>query len=192
MRSQGLIGLILIQTIFISTSYSDATLDEGRKLAGQCKICHGSQGIAQIPIAPNIAGEPKQYIVEQLNAFRTGQRQHEMMSVVAKNLDDKSIELLALWYSSQHIQVEMNNPDADHTSVDGCIECHGINGVGTSDNVPHLAGESIIYIDTQLKAFRFDKRKHEVMSGISKQMSDEDIRKAAEWYSAISIEVADQ
>ncbi len=30
----------------------------GRKVANMCRTCHGIDGMAQIPIAPNIGGEP--------------------------------------------------------------------------------------------------------------------------------------
>ncbi|MDX1800124.1 MAG: cytochrome c [Marinobacter sp.] len=72
----------------------------GRKLAGQCKTCHGLDGIAKIPIAPNLAGESQIYIQNQLKAFRSGKRQHEMMSVVARDLTDKQIADVAAWYES--------------------------------------------------------------------------------------------
>lgn len=79
----------------------------GRQLAGQCQTCHGLDGIAQIPIAPNLAGESQIYIEKQLKAFRSGEREDEMMSVVAKNLTDKQISDLAAWYASIQITAIM-------------------------------------------------------------------------------------
>lgn len=79
----------------------------GRKLAGQCRTCHGLDGIAKIPIAPNLAGESQIYIEQQLKAFRSGKREHEMMSVVAKNLTDQQISDLAAWYESIKITATM-------------------------------------------------------------------------------------
>ncbi|MCG7601991.1 cytochrome c [Halomonas sp. McH1-25] len=72
----------------------------GRVLARQCQTCHGLDGIAQIPIAPNLAGESRIYIETQLKAFRSGKREHEIMSVVAKGLSDEDISNLAAWYES--------------------------------------------------------------------------------------------
>lgn len=80
---------------------------EGRKLAAQCKTCHGLDGIAKIPIAPHLAGESQIYIEKQLKAFRSGQRENEMMSVVAKNLTDQQISDLAAWYQSIEITAKM-------------------------------------------------------------------------------------
>lgn len=77
----------------------------GRQLAGQCATCHGIDGIAKIPIAPNIAGESQIYIETQLKAFRSGEREHEMMSVVAANLTDEQISDLGAWYESIEVSV---------------------------------------------------------------------------------------
>ena len=79
----------------------------GRQLAGQCQTCHGIDGIAKIPIAPNLAGESQIYLEKQLKAFRSGTREDEMMSVVAKNLTDEQISDLAAWYASIQISVTM-------------------------------------------------------------------------------------
>lgn len=81
--------------------------DAGRKLAVQCKTCHGLDGIAKIPIAPNLAGESQIYTEKQLKAFRSGKRENEMMSVVAKNLTDQQISDLAAWYESIEITAKM-------------------------------------------------------------------------------------
>ncbi|MEM7496601.1 MAG: c-type cytochrome [Pseudomonadota bacterium] len=77
----------------------------GREKAGQCKVCHGIDGIARMPIAPHIAGENMQYLVTQLRAFRSGKREHEIMSVVAAGLSDDDIDDLSAWYASIEIAV---------------------------------------------------------------------------------------
>ena len=63
--------------------------EAGHQVAGMCQTCHGLDGYAQIPVAPHIGGESGAYLVEQLLAFRSGERENEMMSVVAKNLTDE-------------------------------------------------------------------------------------------------------
>ncbi|MEM9046116.1 MAG: cytochrome c [Pseudomonadota bacterium] len=72
----------------------------GKKKAGQCRVCHGIDGIAQIPIAPHLAGESEIYLATQLKAFRSGKREHEMMTVVAKGLSDEDISDISAWYAS--------------------------------------------------------------------------------------------
>ena len=100
---------IAVLTSFLAMSPAAQGADpaEGRKLAAQCKTCHGLDGIAKIPIAPNLAGESQIYIEKQLKAFRSGKREHEMMSLVAKNLTDQQISDLAAWYQSIEITAKM-------------------------------------------------------------------------------------
>ena len=68
-----------------------------------------------------------------------------------------------------------------------CRTCHGLDGIAKIPIAPHLAGESQVYIETQLKAFRKGKREHEMMTVVAKGSSDEDISDLAAWYAAIEI-----
>ena len=74
--------------------------------ARMCANCHGEDGIAVVPGAANLAGQQKEYLIEQLRAFRVGTRQNAQMSVVAKPLTDQDIEELSDWYASIRITVE--------------------------------------------------------------------------------------
>ena len=62
-----------------------------------------------------------------------------------------------------------------------CQTCHGIDGLARIPTAPHIAGESQVYLVTQLKAFRSGTRTHEIMSLIAKDLSDEDIENLAAW-----------
>lgn len=100
--------LTLLLALCLATSHATtgamaADPAEGRKKARQCQTCHGLDGIATIPIAPHLAGESKIYLETQLKAFRSGKREHEMMSVVAKGLTDEDISDLSAWYASIRI-----------------------------------------------------------------------------------------
>jgi cytochrome c553 len=77
----------------------------GQALAGACAVCHGPYGLATLPNAPHLAGQPEIYLVEQLKAYRSGRRLHEVMGVIAKPLTDRQIEDLAAWYASIPIEV---------------------------------------------------------------------------------------
>lgn len=70
-----------------------------------------------------------------------------------------------------------------------CQACHGIDGISKQAHVPHIAGESDIYLIKQLKAFRSGERKDPQMSVMAKPLSDEDIANLAAWYSSIKIAV---
>ncbi|KDR44132.1 cytochrome C [Caballeronia glathei] len=82
-----------------STSFA-ADVKTGRAKAVQCQACHGMDGLAKVPEAPNLAGQNEDYLVKALKDFRSGARQNEMMSVVAKPLSDADIANLAAFYHS--------------------------------------------------------------------------------------------
>jgi cytochrome c553 len=168
---------------------AEATGDRaaGRKLAGQCRTCHGLDGYAKIPIAPHIGGEPVAYLANQLTAFRDGTREHEMMSVVSRGLSDQNIADLAAWYAGHKAEATLKKDDAN--APEACTTCHGTDGLSLVDDAPNLAGESALYIDTQLKAFRGGKRTHAVMSEIAAELSDEEIRAVANWYQSVGLKI---
>lgn len=72
-----------------------------------CENCHGADGMAVLPGAANLSGQQREYLREQLRAFRSGSRQNPQMSVIAKMLTDDDIENLSNWYASIKISVEM-------------------------------------------------------------------------------------
>lgn len=159
--------------------------EAGRKIAGQCRTCHGSDGFATIPIAPHIGGEPAEYLAAQLTAFRDGTRAHEMMTIVAANLSDQQIADLAAWYAGHKATVELTADPAGAPAQ--CVACHGTDGMHQVSDAPNLAGETNIYIDTQLKAFRSGKRTHEVMTDVAADLTNEEIRAFADWYAAVTL-----
>ena len=75
--------------------------------AQQCATCHGANGLSTLVNAPNLAGQPAIYIAEQMKAYRSGKRQHEVMNVIAKPLSDADIDTLAAWYASIKIEAKL-------------------------------------------------------------------------------------
>lgn len=68
-----------------------------------CLACHGPAGLGN-PRAgfPRLSGQNAVYIATQLKAFREGKRiddQHQMMSMIAKEMNDVDIEALASYIS---------------------------------------------------------------------------------------------
>jgi cytochrome c553 len=60
-----------------------------------------------VPDAPNLAGESAIYTTRQLQAFRSGERQYEQMSIIAEGLSDEDIADLDSWYASMKVIVEV-------------------------------------------------------------------------------------
>lgn len=76
------------------------------KAEAACALCHGRNGVATMPGAPNLAGQQQIYVAEQLKLYRSGKRHNEVMGVIAKTLTDKEIEGLSQWYASIVVKVE--------------------------------------------------------------------------------------
>jgi len=105
----GALGFLLLSG-FIWSAPGGAAEFPGRQKAQQvCAVCHGIDGIGKIPDVPNLAGESPSYIEKQLKAFRGGERKHEQMSIIAKDLKDQEIKDLAKWYASIKVKVEVPN-----------------------------------------------------------------------------------
>lgn len=71
-------------------------------LAATCANCHGTDGRAQpnAPV-PGLAGQSSDYIVEQMKAFKSGERKATIMHQIAKGFTDEQTRLLADYFASQ-------------------------------------------------------------------------------------------
>ena len=83
---------------------ADQAAAKGR--AAQCFVCHGADGLAKTPDAPNLAGQNGAYLVKALKDYRSGKREHEVMSMMAKNLSDDDISLVASYFTSIAVTVK--------------------------------------------------------------------------------------
>ncbi len=97
---------VLLVAALSGWSAAHADLQAGRQKAQMCATCHGAVGMATMANTPHLAGQPEVYLSEQLKNFRSGRRVHEMMTLIAKPLTDDDIQNLALWYSSQQIELK--------------------------------------------------------------------------------------
>jgi len=99
------LSFVLLVCAALNALADDVT--QGRaKADGACALCHGPTGIATLPNAPNLAGQQAIYLSEQLKNYRSGKRQHDVMSVIAKPLTDAEIAQLAAWYSAVKVTAE--------------------------------------------------------------------------------------
>ena len=103
-----LLALAVSAPIFLLAAGSPSSAGDvtaGRMKAQMCQACHGMDGLSKVPDAPNIAGQTEQYLVAQLQAFKSGARKNDAMSVVAPSLSDQDIENLAAYFSAIEINV---------------------------------------------------------------------------------------
>ena len=99
-------ALALIAAICMSGKVKAGDAKAGRQKALQCQACHGLDGLAKIPDAPHIAGQVEVYLVKALTDYKTGERKHEMMTLVMQNLSPQDIEDLAAYYAAIEIEVK--------------------------------------------------------------------------------------
>jgi len=99
------VALAIAAAFAVAAAPSPAMADAaaGRTKAQMCTPCHGANGLAVTPNTPHLAGQPEPYLVDQLKAYRSGRRAHEVMGVVAKPLTDVDIADLAAWFASLEI-----------------------------------------------------------------------------------------
>ncbi len=64
-----------------------------------CAPCHGVDGRSANVETPNLGGQPGIYLREQLIAFRLGSRRHPRMKRLARDLTDREINELVVYFS---------------------------------------------------------------------------------------------
>ncbi len=71
-------------------------------LAATCANCHGTQGKARKDATvPGLAGLKADYIIEQMQAFKSGARAATIMHQIAKGYNDEQVKQLADYFASQ-------------------------------------------------------------------------------------------
>jgi len=102
------VGLCLLTSVVFLTANGGVApagdLKVGRAKALMCQACHGLDGLSKTPDAPNIAGQIEPYLVAQLQAFRSGARKNDAMSMVAPS-SDNDIGDLAAYFSAIEINI---------------------------------------------------------------------------------------
>src|SRR5829696_8962689 len=65
--------------------------ERGRSAVLQvCSSCHGEDGVSVSADFPHLAGQSGAAIYKQLHDYRTGSRTHELMTELAKSLEERS------------------------------------------------------------------------------------------------------
>jgi cytochrome c553 len=156
-----------------------------------CSSCHGPDGRSISPTFPRLAGQQKDYIVAQLQAFRDKTRAdphaQTYMWGMAARLSDPNIDGIAAYYSSQTPVAGEPGASSETAagkkiltegipseSVPACTSCHGENAEGNGP-IPRLAGQHQAYLARQLEAFASMARANEIMHENSKDLTPQQI-----------------
>jgi cytochrome c553 len=156
-----------------------------------CSSCHGPDGRSISPTFPRLAGQQKDYIVAQLQAFRDKTRAdphaQTYMWGMAARLSDPTIDGIAAYYASQTPVAGQPSASPETAagkniftegipseSVPACMACHGEKAEGNGP-IPRLAGQHQAYLARQLDAFASMARANEIMHENSKDLTVEQI-----------------
>ena len=84
---------------------------KGEATGQSCIDCHGAEGNAPIdPTYPKLGGQYADYLAHSLEAYRSGKRDHALMSAQAKTLTDQQIADLSVYFASRESQlVDLSN-----------------------------------------------------------------------------------
>lgn len=89
-----------------------------------CTACHGSAMTGRLPATPGLLGLPRDYVVAQIGAWRTGSRHADApdcMAQVARRLSNEDIHAVSQWLAAQPIPGK-GQPAAPATQSSG-IAC---------------------------------------------------------------------
>lgn len=94
------VGAVAATALIGAAGYSSAAAAQqtpGFVLA--CAPCHGFDGTGHDPSIPNLAGQQRQYLLNQLLAFRGGQRRHPQMSFFSAQMTQEELQQIVDYYS---------------------------------------------------------------------------------------------
>ena len=72
----------------------------GKTKAAVCSACHGEQGVAIVPIFPNLAGQRAEYLYWQLIEYKRGNLPPSTMTPLVADLSDADMRDIARYYAS--------------------------------------------------------------------------------------------
>jgi cytochrome c553 len=87
-------------------SQGDAT----RRLPA-CSACHGAQLTGALPAVPGLLGLPRDYLIAQIGAWQTGQRQAlapDCMAEIARRLRPPDVGAVAAWLAAQPVPAQQS------------------------------------------------------------------------------------
>lgn len=99
------LGALLAWGLFANLSFAQDAASSPlhqRANASMCANCHGTDGHT-VPgsSVPSIAGLPRDYTVQQMQAFKNGTRPATIMHQISKGLSDAQILSLADYFAAQ-------------------------------------------------------------------------------------------
>ena len=164
-----------------------------------CAACNGADGNSDVPANPKIAQQHPQYLVKQLQEFKTGKRANPIMTGMASALSDADMLNVAYWLSSKTAKAGAAK-DKDliamgeriyrggiaDRQIAACAGCHSPNAAGIPAQYPRLSGQHADYAAAQLTAFRDGVRKNSLqMEQVAAKLNDREIKAVADYVAGL-------
>jgi cbb3-type cytochrome c oxidase subunit III len=174
-------------------------LAKGEASFAVCASCHGADGNSGTPAYPKLAQQHPEYLVKQLQEFKSGKRANAIMSGFASQLSDDDMRNIAYWVSAKTAKPGFANDKqavalgeriyrggiADR-QVPACASCHSPNGAGMPSQYPRLAGQHAEYTSTQLVAYRDGVRKNNAqMPMVAAKLNDREIKAVSDYIAGL-------
>ena len=160
----------------------------GKTAVAACGGCHGEIGVSTTPGMPNLVGLDPKYFVASVNAYKSGQRKHDMMKSLVGSLSVESANNMALFYALQKPAKAQTPAPGDaaagKTAAAACSACHGDVGVSGNPATPSVAGQDAEYVAATLRAYKDGSRKDESMKGPAAALDERAMRDIAAYYAA--------
>jgi len=160
----------------------------GKTAAAPCSGCHGESGVSTTPGMPSLAGLDPKYTVAAMKAYKSGQRESELMKSMLASVTDPAADNIALYYALQKPAKSQapaaGDKAAGATAAAGCAGCHGSDGVSANPAFPSLAGQDAGYLAGALAAYKQGTRKDETMKGLAAGLDDAAIKNLAAFFAA--------
>ena len=164
-----------------------------------CAACHAADGNSAIPVNPKLSQQHPEYLVKQLQEFKSGKRANAVMSGMAAILSDQDMLNVAYWLNTKtakpgfakdkelvSLGERIYRGGIADRQVPACAGCHSPNGAGIPSQFPRLAGQHADYAVAQLTAFRDGIRKNSLqMTGVAAKMNDREIRAVADYVAGL-------
>lgn len=155
--------------------------------AATCFSCHGDKGKSTNPQLPSLAGQQSVYIVNQLKAFKSGNRVNPAMQAQAGKLTEEDINNFGAYFTVQEAPKaggDTSLAQVHKSKAAMCLGCHGNSGEGNGQ-FPRLAGQHPEYLAQQLQYFKNGTRHNGMMQSISGSLSEEDIKGIAAYFGSL-------
>ena len=164
-----------------------------------CVSCHGVGGNSGTPVNPKLAQQHPEYLVKQLQEFKSGKRKNAVMQGFASALSDDDMKNIAYWATSQKAKPgfakdkelvalgeRIYRGGISDRQVPACAGCHSPNGAGIPSQYPRLGGQHSEYLATQLTSFRDGIRKNNLqMTQVAAKLNDREIRALADYVAGL-------